>query len=84
MYLQEKGKIERSGKGFSESFKAKLEKNFDNFAYQGYKTIYDGDFGGAVNGKCTSWTCEQMKEMLDEKGLAYIDGEEQDIIEIGF
>lgn len=83
MYLQDRCRYERCGDHLSEKFKERLEKSFDQFAYKGYKEYYDGDLGGAVNGRWTSWSCDQVKKMLDESGLDYIEGEEKESIEIG-
>ena len=84
MYLHERCRNERIGDHLSEKSKERLERSFDQFAHKGYKEYYDGDLGGAVNGRWNSWTCDQVKKMLDENGLDYIDGEEKESIEVGF
>lgn len=84
LYLSERCRKERIGDSLSEHSKERLETNFDNFSYKGYLEYYDGDLGGAVNGRWTSWSCDQVKKMLDEQGLGYIEGEEKESIEIGF
>lgn len=82
LYLQDRCRNERIGGHISDKYREKLERNFDQFAYKGYKVYYDGDLGGAENGRWTSWSCDKVKKMLDEQGLAYIDGGEQESIEI--
>ena len=90
MYLQRKGKIERAGKDFSQEHLERLEKNFDNFAHDGYKKLIDGSLGGCIGnpenayeqGRWTSWSCKDMAKMLDEAGLDYKMGEPTEIIDL--
>ena len=82
LYLQDRCKYERSGKYIPKSFKEKLKRNFDNLQYKGYIRIMDKDFGGAKNGKWTSWSIEEMAEMLDKKHLDYKLGEDMECLNI--
>ena len=83
MYLHERCRNERIGDHLSEKSKESLNGTFDRLSRNGYFEYYDGDLGGAVNGRWNSWSCDQVKQMLDENGLAYIEGEEKESIEIG-
>lgn len=69
----------------------RLKRNFDSFSYgSGYKELHDGDLGGCIgnweNGyeerRWTSWSCKEMKRILDAAGLPYKDGKETEIISI--
>lgn len=80
MYLQKRHYTERIGKDLNEKALRRYERSFDNFQYNGYKELYDGDLGGAINGKWTSWSCNDMKSILDEQGLSYIVGEVKECI----
>lgn len=82
-FLEEKSFYERFGKPHSEYSKEKLRRNFNQFAdSDGFKQLKDYDLGGAVGEpknswkehRWTSWSCNDMKEMLDEVGLPWKDG----------
>lgn len=88
LYLQEKEYLERWGKRRNEKQIQRLRNNFDSFAYNGYKQLMDGDLGGC-NGhwenaweerRWTSWSCEDMKRILNEAGLPYKDGKPTEYI----
>lgn len=90
LYLQDKSYFERCGKHHTEKQIERLIRNFENFAHIGYKQLKDGDLGGC-NGKpengweerrWTSWSCEDMKQILTEVGLPYKDGEETEYIAV--
>ena len=88
LYLQDKSHLERCGKHGSEKRIERLKKNFKEFSYNGYKQLMDGDLGGCVGnwengyeeGRWTSWSCEDMKRILDEANLPYKDGKETEYI----
>ena len=78
------------GKHKTESAIKRLKQSFENFSHNGLYRIYDGDLGGC-NGKpensweekrWTSWSCEDMKRILDSAGLPYKDGGEREVINI--
>lgn len=91
LYLQNKSHLERCGKNHTEKQIERLKRNFDDFSYgTGYKKLYDGDLGGCSghwkNGykerRWTSWSCEDMKRILDNAGLPYKDGKQAEVIEV--
>lgn len=90
LYLQEKGYNERCGKYRTEKQIERLKRNFESFAYNGYKRLCDGDLGGCVGNyenayeerRWTSWSCEDMKRFLNEANLPYKEGKETEIIEV--
>ncbi len=90
LYLQDKEYFERCGRHKSDKMIAKLTQNFNQFQHNGYKRLMDGDLGGCVGkpensyeeGRWTSWSCEDMKRILDEAGLPYKDGEETEYIAV--
>jgi len=67
-----------------------LERNFERFEKNGAKEIMDYDLGGCrgpvkngfEEGRWTSWSCEDMKRILDSKGLSYKDGSETEYIAV--
>lgn len=92
-YLHQEEHKQRSetGKPISEKTVEKLKRNFYNFADKnGMKTILSGDFGGCIgnpiNGweerRWTSWTLDEMKKMLDEKGLKWEESEDKEILPV--
>lgn len=90
LYLQDKQRFERSGKHSTEKSIEKLKRNFEQFSYDGYKQIMNGDLGGCKGKpenaweehRWTSWSVENVKSMLDEAGLSWKDGEETEYIEL--
>ena len=80
LYLQQKCRNERCGDWKTEKQIERLKRNFEAFSHNGYKQLMDGDLGGCVNGKLTSWKCEDMKRILNEAGLMYKDGGESECI----
>lgn len=82
LFLQNKGRTERSGKDFSDEFKKKLAENFDRQQYKGYVKLSSGLLGGKENGEITSWSCKKMAEILDNENLEYKFGEEAEYIEL--
>ena len=90
LFLQDRQSLERLGKHKSEKVIEKLKQNFTQFQHGGFYQVMDGDFGGC-NGKpenaweerrWTSWTCEDMKRLLDGAGLLYKDGETAEYINV--
>lgn len=83
LYLQELQSKQRCGKSLTEKEKQRLERNFEQFADNGWKVYYDGDCGGALrNGKWTSWSCEEVKQILSEAGIKYKDGSKEEVINV--
>ena len=90
LYLQRKERKERCGDCLKDEWIKRLKRGFDDLAKDGHKQIMDGDLGGCIGnpenaweeGRWTSWTCEDMKRILDEAGLPYKDGDETEYIAI--
>ena len=90
LFLQQKMRSERCGDRKTEKQVERLKINFDRLARNGYKQLMDGDLGGChgpienafEQGRWTSWSCEDMKRILDEAGLPYKDGEETEYISV--
>lgn len=89
LYLQEQCSIQRSGRIQSDWYKEKLTKHYEQHDQKyGGHLLMDYDLGGAIGkpknsyeeGRWTSWSLDQMKKMLDEKGYKYIDVEDVDVI----
>ena len=88
-YLRNKQHEERSESGRALN-KETIKRQFDSNHPNGYFLATNGSFGGCkgspVNaweqGRWTSWKLEQLKEMLDNAGLPWEDGEEIETIEI--
>lgn len=89
LYLQNKRHNERSTSGQPLN-EERLTRNFNRTACNGYGRLMDGDLGGCIgkpeNGyeerRWTSWSCEDMKSILDEAGLQYKDAEDTDYINL--
>lgn len=88
LFLQDKQNFERSGRHDSKEIAMRRTRNFEVFSYEGYKQIMDGDLGGC-NGnpenaweerRWTSWSVEDLKRILNEAGLPWKAGEEQEYI----
>lgn len=91
LYLEEKSYVERSGKKHTEYSLERMKREFKRFAYyDGMKQLKDGDFGGAIGKpensweerRWTSWTCEDMKRILDDAGLPWKQGEDTTYIAV--
>lgn len=90
LFLQQKCRHERCGDCHSERQIERLRRSFDDLAFKGYKRLLDGDLGGCKGdwkngyeeGRWTSWSCNDMKKILDEAGLPYKDGEETEYIAV--
>lgn len=90
LYLQNKQYEERMGKPKPESAIKRLELNFENCSHNGLYRIGDGALGGCIGTpenaweekRWTSWSCEDMKQILDSAGLPYKDGGEREYISI--
>lgn len=90
LYLQEKCHIERCGNPQSEKAKQRLIRNFEEHSYNGKKQLMNGDLGGC-NGnpenaweerRWTSWSVEDMIEILSEAGLPWERGEDTEYIAV--
>lgn len=89
LYLQDQSSLQRGGRIHSESWRERMKKHYEwhDKKYGGHM-LMDGDLGGAIGkpensyeeGRWTSWSLDQMKKMLDEKGYKYIDIEDVDVI----
>lgn len=89
LYLLDQQGMQRSGREKSEQYKEKLKIRYEQYdkKYGGH-LLMDYDLGGAIGkpensyeeGRWTSWSLDQMKKMLDEKGYKYIDVEDVDVI----
>lgn len=66
LYLQDLSCQQRSNKGLSDKSKERIKRLSPNGA-----ELYDKCLGGAENGKWTSWTCADMKRILDKAGFTY-------------
>lgn len=88
IFLQEKSFLERTGKPYSEKQKTRMKTLFQNHSYDGKKELKDGDLGGCKGkpelaweeGRWTSWSCNDMKQILSSAGLPYEDGSEVEYI----
>lgn len=82
LYLQSIMHLQRSGKPLSNKYIEKLTNMFKSHYPKGI-LLMSGDLGGAVGDpknsyeehRWTSWSIEDLKQMLDEKKLSYVDGE---------
>ena len=81
MFLQARMQQERMG--------LELSVNAD-FSHEGKKQLKDGDLGGCIGspenaweeGRWTSWSCEDMKKILDAAKLPWEPGETIEYFEI--
>ena len=87
LYLRQEMNKQRSetGKPLSENSIERMKREFDRFADKnGMKAIMDGSFGGCIGSpirgweerRWTSWSLDEMKRMLDEKGLKWAEAED--------
>lgn len=88
LYLQEKSYIERCGKHHTEKMKQRLIRNFETFSHSEKKQLMNGDLGGCngdpentfEEGRWTSWSVDDMAEILDGAGLPFERGESVEYI----
>ena len=89
LYLQEKQHTERSA-SYKQFDDDRVKRAFYKHSYNGFYQLYDNDLGGCIGepfrafeeGRWTSWSCEDMKQILDNAGLPYKDGEQEEIINL--
>lgn len=89
-YLNNKCHEERIGKPLTEEQKERQINHAFRSGELKYKEICNGDFGGCIGnpenafeeGRWKNWSIDDMKQMLDEAGLSYKDGEEKDFIHV--
>lgn len=90
LFLQDESFYERCGKHYSEKQMQRLTRNFEQFGHGGYKQLKSGDLGGC-NGvpenaweehRWTTWSIEDMKNILNEAGFSWKDGEEVEYISV--
>ena len=90
LYLEDQLHLQRGGKHTSpitiERLTFQAERDNNKFI------LTSGDLGGAIGdpknsyeeGRWTSWSVDEMKEMLDKAGLPYKDGDPVEEISIYF
>lgn len=88
-HLENLSYFQRCGKYHTEEQKERMKRNFEQFAfYDGMKQICDYDQGGAIGdpersyeeGRWVSWSCEDMKKILNEADLPWKEGEPEERI----
>lgn len=92
LYLQDICRYQRGGTHLSEKSIAHFTKEMQRDINKNGHELMDGSLGGAIGKpensyeehRWTSWSLEEMKKMLDEKGLPYEEGEEVDVIDVYF
>ena len=92
MYLDNLGCSQRTGHEHSQKFIERIKREFDARWKEKGKEVIDKEMGGAIgepensyeDGRWTTWSIEEMKGMLDEAGLPYVDGEEVECINVYF
>lgn len=90
LYLKEVCRNQRIGDSLSEKSIERTTREYNRHWNENGYELMDGSLGGAVGvpensyeeGRWTSWSVEEMKRMLDEKGLSYVDGEPVDVISV--
>lgn len=90
LYLQDKEYFERCGKHHSEKHNERLIRNFKRFSNEGKYKLKDRDLGGCIGkpenaweeGRWTSWSCEDMIQILNEACLPYEQGEDSEYIAV--
>ena len=81
IYLQQENRIQRTGKELSEKVIERFKRSFETYNKDG-ALLLNGSLGGAnEEGKWTSWTVEDMKDMLNKQNLPYENCEE-DVISV--
>lgn len=70
LYLQEQCKLQRLGKKLTDNQIKRLTKNYYSNYLNGIN-LTDGQLGGAKDNKWTSWTIEDMKDLLEKANLKY-------------
>ena len=90
VYLQDQCKLQRCGDHISDKTKEHLKREMEKPYNQGGHQLTDGDLGGAIGnplnsyeeGRWTSWSINEMKEMLKDQNLPYTDAEDVEEINI--
>lgn len=90
MFLQARMQQERMGVELSVNARKRLNQSFTDFSHEGKKQLKDGDLGGCIGslenaweeGRWTSWSCEDMKKILDAAELPWEPGETIEYFEI--
>lgn len=70
LYLQEQCKLQRLGEKLTDNQIKRLTKNYYSNYLNGIN-LTDGQLGGAKDNKWTSWTIEDMKDLLEKANLKY-------------
>ena len=90
-HLENLSYFQRCGKYHTKKQKERAKRDFEQFAfYDGMKRTCEYDLGGATGnpersweeGRWTSWSCEDMKKILDEAGLPWEQGDPEERISI--
>lgn len=85
LYLAEIQRRERLKKNFTDANREFLTKTFNRINPTGWSNIMDGDMGGAdEKGRWTSWTAQQMGEMLSAAGIEWTPGKDSEYIPARF
>lgn len=90
LYLKDISRFQRTGTHLSEKSIAFYTKEMQRDINKNGHELMDGSFGGAIGKpensyeehRWTYWGVDEMKRMLDEKGLPYEEGEEVDVINV--
>lgn len=82
LYLQNRCRLERLGKSLPDKGICHLTRSFNQFARDGFITLMDRDLGGAERGKWTSWSADEMSQMLDKEGLEWKPAEDVEYIAV--
>ena len=92
LYLQEVCRNQRCGDHLSERTIERITRDYENHYKDTWRTLEDDCLGGAYGdpknsweeGRWTDWSVEDMKALLDKKGLPYKDGEPETSIDLYF
>ena len=78
MFLQARMQQERMGVELSVNARKRLNQSFTDFSHEGKKQLKDA----WEEGRWTSWSCEDMKKILDAAELPWEPGETIEYFEI--
>ena len=82
-FLDEESRKQRGCKCLSKEAKEKQWMRIPKV--DGLRNVIDDTYGGGdgtYHGKWTSWSVEDIKRMLNEAGLSYVEGPEVEYIDI--
>lgn len=78
LYLSKEQRKQRIGDELSQKAIERITKNFEKY-YEKGRTLTSGDLGGSINGVWTSWSLEEMKDMLRKQHLSFEECEDKRI-----